>query len=276
MINIPIFYCDKVQKENIFEFTNFGDILNKFIFYHFGINIIADTSNPKLYAIGSVLNNIKDDYNGFIWSSGMLGPRSKIKCIRKPLAVRGKLTKSFFDNIDNDVVLGDGALIIDRLYKPKIPIKYKLGIMPHYVDLIFNERDNTPFYNYEILKRQDVILIDIRNDIKSIIHTMLSCENIIVSCLHGAVVCDSYNIKHGFFYTKHSNYILFNNLQHSFKFNDYYSAFNMKFNKPELFLKNDTTIEECLKHCIYNNKPNIEHIKDNLIKTLKILKNNLI
>jgi hypothetical protein len=50
----------------------------------------------------------------------------------------------------------------------------------------------------------------------------------------------------------------------------------MKFNKPELFLKNDTTIEECLKHCIYNNKPNIEHIKDNLIKTLKILKNNLI
>ena len=69
-------YCDKVRSYGSSnEFTNFGDILNPFIFAYFNISIECDNINPKLYAIGSILNNIPDNFQGIIWSSGCLFPK---------------------------------------------------------------------------------------------------------------------------------------------------------------------------------------------------------
>ena len=270
---IKSYWCNSVDtygKDNSFQ--NFGDVLNPFILSYFDIILDYEEKDPILYAIGSILNNISADFKGYIWSSGCLFDK-KVNFSVSPIAVRGKLTLKCLDNIDkSNIVLGDGGLILDRLYNPMIlKKKYKLGVMPHYVDIVYSERHNNPIYKFPIFENEDVIFIDPRKDVKVIINTLCSCENVIVSCLHGLVICDSYGIKHTCFQGEFSGPIMFKGAQQSFKFKDYYSVFDVEFVEPDIHFNRDSNIEECISKCKPVNKPELENIKDNLMESLNTL-----
>ena len=269
---VKAYWCNSVDtygRDNSFQ--NFGDMLNPFIFSYFDIILDCEEKDPTLYAIGSILNNISEDFKGYIWTSGCLFNK-KVNFSISPIAVRGKLTLNCLENIDKtNIVLGDGGLILDRLYKPMIlKKKYKLGVMPHYVDIVYSEK-YIPIYKFPIFENDDVIFIDPRKDVKVIINTLCSCENVIVSCLHGLVICDSYGIKHASFQGEFSGPIMFKGAQQSFKFKDYYSVFDIDFIEPDMHFNIDSNIEECISKCKAVNKPELENIKDNLMESLNTL-----
>jgi len=205
------------------NFNNMGDMLTPLIFKHFGIHLIERDSkhNPMLTGIGSLLNAVRSDYRGLIWSAGAMYARPiplNSRCVVK--AVRGKHTLALLRRSNGfmkgrEVTVGDGGLILDRIIPPrKAPPKYKLGVVPHWFD-----RWTVTRHCRKLLDRPDVIFIDICQDARTVIAQMQNCEGIIASSLHGLVVADAYGIPNRRFIVSTSAKIA------SFKYNDYYSAF---------------------------------------------------
>ena len=196
-------------------------------------------------------------------------PTHRLKLDRNPISVRGNLSRKQFDNDTSNTAIGDGGLILDAIYRPKKPLHtFKLGIFPNYVDIV-NMRDD-PIEKFEIFKKnpEDVLLIDPRNYIETVLDDLYSCDNIITSSLHGAVVSDSYNKNYGIF-SSWETQLAIHQLQGSFKFKDYFSAFDQPFENPALFLDRNTSIEQALSICRPVNKPNLESIKQGLIKSIE-------
>lgn len=255
------------------KYTNFGDILTPYIFQKYGINLKYDNKDPQIYGIGSLLHMIPNNYKGYIWSTGFMYNTKTLNLKNDPICVRGLLSKKQFINDTSNTYLGDGGLILEKIYTPKVrgSIRYKLGIMPNYCDIV-NMRDE-PIENYEICHHPDVIFIDPRNYVDTVINDIYSCENIITSSLHGLITADSYGINNGCFKARETN-IAIHQMQDSFKFRDYYSNYDINFNKNDvLFLDNKTSYEQCMSICKPFNKPNIEQIKYNLEKSIYDLQN---
>lgn len=267
-MNIRGYWISNIEN----KYTNFGDILTPYILGKYGINVSYDNINPQVYGIGSLLHMCPDDYKGLIWSSGFMYNTKTLHLRHDPICVRGKLSRKQFINDTSNTSLGDGGLLLEKIYKPKVrgSIKYTLGIMPNYCDIV-NMRDN-PIEEFDIFKRPDVILIDPRNYIETVVNDIFSCENIITSSLHGLVVSDSYEIPNGCFKSRETS-IAIHLMQDSFKFRDYYSNFDLTFNKERLLvLDKHTSFEECISICHPVNKPNLLNLKYNLEKSIDILK----
>jgi len=167
--------------------NNFGDQLNLYLLKNlFNINVFSAknifnyNNSPVFSVIGSILDNA--NYRNLeIWGSGFMYKNSKMK--RKPkkiYAVRGPLTRQNFINngIDCPIVYGDPGILISEIYNPKIQKKYKLGIIPHYVDK-GNEIIANLFNKYP----EDIKIIDIQDNIENVIDNIKSCEYILSSSL---------------------------------------------------------------------------------------------
>jgi pyruvyltransferase len=118
-------------------------------------------------------------------------------------------------------------------YKPSKKKKYKLGIIPHYVDkenVFFNKLKNNP----------DILIIDIEGGIKKVVDEICSCELIASSSLHGIIVADAYGIP--------STWIKFsdNVMGSGFKFRDYFASVGRKDNAP-LTIDKKSTIKKILE-----------------------------
>jgi pyruvyltransferase len=199
--------------------NNFGDALNPWLLEKLAgekpnnINRIINYKNKTVYsAIGSIL-----DFNStkelVVWGSGFKYENNKVKRAPKMIcAVRGPLSRENFikQGIKCPEVYGDPALLLPYFYNPAIEKKYKIGIIPHYVD------KNTPSFK-NLLEKLDEnsLVIDIENGIYEVIDQILSCELIASSSLHGLIVADAYGIPSKFL--KFSDNIAGGN----FKFRDY-------------------------------------------------------
>jgi pyruvyltransferase len=95
-------------------------------------------------------------------------------------------------------VYGDPALLFNRFYVPRVEKRFKLGIIPHYVDKdceFISEVRKDPAI--KIIKvwhgRLDYYL---RGDSKflTLIDEICSCERILSSSLHGLILADAYGI----------------------------------------------------------------------------------
>ncbi len=183
---IPLFYYSKV--------LNFGDLLNVYMVEKLSNNkilaITPSSYNAKHYlVIGSILSAANE--NSHIWGAGLMFENSKMNY--KPMkvhAVRGPRTRALLlkNNIDCPEVYGDPALLLPKLYSPKINKKYKLGVIAHYVD------KNNPWVK-SLATCDGVKIIDIQNsDIESFVDELLECEKIVSSSLHGIIVGDAYGI----------------------------------------------------------------------------------
>lgn len=183
----------------------------------------------------------------------------------KVLALRGKLSKSRMEaclkqSLDN-CVLGDPGLLVSKIYPNNTVKKYKLGIIPHYQEKLD--------LNKEVVKlpSNDYKIIDIQQNVEFVVKEICQCECILSSSLHGIIFADSYNIPN-------RQIIISNKLVGgSYKFEDYYSAFDLKL--PESIDAREKIIDNNLiENIIASYIPkDITNIQSELIKIFESLSN---
>ena len=203
--------------------------------------------------IGTLLDGSKyKDCKTTIWGSGCSGADRGLTYPEKVLAVRGPKSRSYLlsQGIECPEVYGDPALLLPLVYQPKgdspsaLPSregtltetrnlkletkKYRLGIIPHVVDL------HHPVIEEIRGKYADeILIIDLAHYKKwtDVIDQICSCERILSSSLHGLIVSDAYQVP--------SCWIeLSGNISGGyFKFFDYASSVERDFNKPSRIVK---------------------------------------
>ena len=177
------------------KYPNWGDVLNPVLFeYISGVkpNYVAKNSRGKhrYYCIGSILPS--ESPRAEIWGSGFMCKPWPDRIIVPPKeihAIRGPLSREIYRErgIECPEVYGDPALLLPRYYFPKVEKKYKLGIIPHYVD-----QDNKWIkWKGEL---DYVNVIDILSGVHNVVDEILSCDMIISSSLHGVIAADAYGI----------------------------------------------------------------------------------
>lgn len=197
---------------------NWGDALNLYLISKISnkkvihINDVVNVLNRPVYSvIGSVLDNNRTS-NLVVWGTGMKSDQSPI--YTKPAlvtAVRGPLTRNKLLSLGVTCpeVYGDPALLLPAYYKPTVKKKFKLGVVPHYLD-----KGNV---NLSLLEQTPgVKVLDIESDIEVFIDDLCACEFIASSSLHGLIAADAYGIPR--VWLQFSNKIAGGD----YKFNDYF------------------------------------------------------
>ena len=178
-------------KVYFFQNLNFGDALNTYILGKLSkkpVVLCHDTKNEEHYmAIGSIANWATS--KSIVWGTGIASREDKIPHGAKILMTRGPLTAIVARQCGYDEIttFGDPALVLPRLYNPKIEKKFKVGFIPHYTDMefFFNQKENLfPEYKF----------INVFDHTEKVIGDILSCEKIVSSSLHGLIVADAYGI----------------------------------------------------------------------------------
>lgn len=174
-----------------------------------------------LLCIGSIIERYTSA-DSIIWGSGAIyGDRDLTYTPKRVYAVRGPYTKRFLEKqgIQCPNIYGDPALLLPYIYNPPIIKKYKLGIIPHYVDYdllhVKNFRDTHP----------EILFISFKNytSWKDVICQIKSCEHIISSSLHGLIISDAYGVPN--IRVKFSHAITGGD----FKYKDYYGGVGRKY-----------------------------------------------
>jgi pyruvyltransferase len=233
------------------EYYNFSDFVTTFIYESlFMKKPVLDMTGGKnkedvVIGAGSILSSARN--NSIIWGTGFMFGNEKIKKPKKILSVRGPLTRNRLIQLGLECPekYGDPGLILPYFYYPEIKKKYKLGIIPHYVD---KQKFNEIYPNCE----NDIKIIDVTNPIQNVIENILECDMTISSSLHGIIVSHAYNIK--CMWIKITNKIGGG----IFKFRDYYGSLNIdNYNDmlPHSFSKKKNT-DEIIN--LINNYPNPE------------------
>ena len=181
---------------------NWGDDLNYYFIQSITKKKIIIYSNQLIsrffykknhLCIGSTISWLTNAKT-IIWGSGIISGETKLICEPKTvLAVRGPLTRNYLikRGIKCPEVYGDPALLLPYHYRPNVNVKYKLGIIPHYID-----RDNKYIKMLTSKYNSNIKIIDIVNYLNwyDIIDEICECEFIMSSSLHGLIVSDAYNI----------------------------------------------------------------------------------
>lgn len=244
---------------------NYGDLLGRYLVEKIS-NKKVIFSHPKkcstLYywkpiyvTVGSILAHVNKKC--IVWGSGVINHNQIVKPA-KFLAVRGPETRRVLLNQGYKVpeVYGDPALLLPDYYNPKVEKKYKLGIIPHYVD-------------YEFVKQRwghlkDVVIIDLMtNSIEDTTNQIMQCKNIISSSLHGIIVSHTYQIPA--VWIKFSEKLFGDNI----KFKDYFKSVlitpYIPFG-PGLLNKNENLEEFFKKGIALPDKNVINNLKEGLME----------
>ncbi len=225
---------------------NWGDDINVFLIEQMtGKRVVI--KNQSIYhncyykgvvysCIGSVIG-LYDANNMIVWGSGMIKKVRDLKCHPVQVcSVRGEKTREELMNLGVNCPkeYGDPALLTSKYYQAT-PLKkrYKLGIIPHYVDFI-----NPHIASFIAAHKEDVLLIDMANYNKwtDIPDQIVSCDCIISSSLHGLIVADSYSVP--------NMWVSFSDLLigGDFKYIDYFSS--VKRNETKVTITSQQDIEE--------------------------------
>ena len=135
---------------------------------------------------GSILAHV--DNKSIVWGSGIIEYDTKVARATF-LAVRGPKTRKnlILQNHNVPEVYGDPALLLPKYYSSKIPRKYKIGIIPHFVDY--------PLVSDWYINSSEIKIINLlNNSVETVIDEIRSCEHIISSSLHGIIVSHAYGI----------------------------------------------------------------------------------
>jgi pyruvyltransferase len=253
--NLQKFYYGKgnvIFVDWVSGLNNFGDVLNPIILE--GLtgkkvkSINSQYANTEYFSvIGSILD--RANHKTIIWGSGFISGNSKVN--RTPLkvcAVRGPKSRKLLisNGIKCPEIYGDPALLLPFMYHPMVKKKYKLGIVPHYVD----KKDE---FLLNFFNNDEVKILNIQEDPYSFVKHILSCEFIISSSLHGVIVSDAYRIPS--LWCDFSNKVVGD----GFKFLDYFESVGRTDVEP-IKIKRYTQINEILSF-FYDYKINIDLIK---------------
>jgi len=225
---------------------NFGDALNPYFISKITGKKCQLVVNPEdteilhYIVIGSSVDRATN--KSIIWGAGYISEDRKFKSKPyKVCAVRGPKTRDRLieEGVDCPEIYGDPALLLPRIYKPRIKKRYKLGIIPHYID-----KKNPLLKKFQ--ENEDVKIIDITkcNPYK-VVNDILECDNIASSSLHGIIIADAYQIP--------SRWIEFSDkvIGNGFKFYDYFLSVH-KEPTPPLRMTENVTFNHILQQCKYN------------------------
>jgi pyruvyltransferase len=118
---------------------------------------------------------------GFMFSDGK--PMEKPRLIT---CVRGPLTGVLLDKqgIPHPGRFADPGVLAPYLFKPTQKVRYKIGIIPHYVDA------GSPWI--KTCKEQEIKIIDVFSPLKKFFNDIQKCEVIMSSSLHGLIFAHAY------------------------------------------------------------------------------------
>lgn len=263
-------------------FENLGDYLGKYLTekiseketIEFKIN-----QHPHLFlTIGSIISPKLPNQTVY-WGSGIISKSIKPNIQSFYTAVRGPLTKKilYHHGLKNNTPIGDPALLLPAfIKKPNIQKKYKIGIIPHYID----QDDVKNRLDQNLSNSGDVLLIDIKTtDVQHFLNEIASCELVLSSSLHGIIISHAYGIPA--LWVEFSSKVIGN----GFKFNDYFLSVGIEpyrpIDKTEGIIEFDSMMN---KHLVSNpyaqinnfNPSNLieacpfaaDSMKDQMIKTL--------
>ena len=165
---------------------NFGDTLMPFIIDHilgYTPEMAGRTEGDRILGIGSIIHLVRP--GDVVFGSGSNRPGHVIKSPpgAKYLCVRGPKTRDQIRGADVPEIYGDPAIILPLMYWPEVKKKYKLGILPHYVDKHICPKPGP-----------GETVIDIQAHWTEVIQRILECEVIIASTLHGIIAAEAYGI----------------------------------------------------------------------------------
>lgn len=219
---------------------NFGDILTPYL-------IRKVTGNKKraryvdkaftrypvnLIAVGSIIKFANQ--NTVVWGSGAMRLNDALSPHADYRAVRGPITREIVLRSGGSCpeIYGDPALLLPRFYTPKTTKKYRIGIIPHYVD-------------YELVKKwfkdePEIKVINLLNEnIERVVDEIYECENVLSSSLHGIIAAQAYGVN--------AAWVKFSDKLHGdgTKFRDYFASVNIDM--------------ECV---VIEDKPSIEYMQN--------------
>ena len=223
VFQVPFAHCDSARK---YEVTGIGSFLD-----------VLFTGPEKERTIKSQIRNIIYSHCSTLcitWGTGFLEDYSSKRTglIRNNvsfLAVRGEKTQNCIESIIGQhiaPVLGDGGILAPFLFDQPIPKKYEIGFIPH-----FREKSSAIVSNI-MEKYPKLHLIDLQLNPIQVIEEIASCEYIYSSSLHGLIIADAFRIPNQRIYLTDAP------LGGSFKFDDYYSAYDVE-NPPCVITKAD-------------------------------------
>lgn len=251
---------------------NAGDVFNKYLvekLYACKTRKSEIGESPDVVFCGSILLSERIRNTKYVCGCGL----QRIDNTKSPPsnaiwhAVRGEITKNklredFSIELGDDVLLCDPGLLLSRLYHPSKPIvkKYKIGIIPHYVD----EYKVRRMYGGEFH-----IISMVTSDIEKLADDILSCDLIVSSSLHGIIFSHSLGVPA-------YHYQLTDLMKNgNFKFNDYYSSFDgLVYHKFMCGTNGRIPLTEILDYDKQNraiSNPSVEQVVEKQKKFLEIL-----
>jgi pyruvyltransferase len=189
---------DKRLKVSFVPSNNWGDLCTPYILRKLNIPFVwtHHLIEKKVVMVGSVILGATKP-NSYVWGAGiMYAQRNEINKNGIFAAVRGPKTIEALKKLDidtNNIVIGDPANILPKLYKPKVEKKYKLGIISHMVDgeevKNFMQENKHLFENTLIIHSNKKL-----TNFEEYIDEVNSCEKILSTSLHGVICAHAYNV----------------------------------------------------------------------------------
>ncbi len=227
--------------------SNMGDLIGPYLYSKMNGGVVPkQVSKPGLInekvllTCGSILQPEIVTKNTVIWGSGII--TRSVLFRQKPVAVhavRGPISRQALlrVGINCPEIYGDPGLLLPRFYMPKLQpeTKWKVGIIPHYVD-------------YEYIRHvfnniAGICVINIDRPVEAVCDDIINCEATISSSLHGIIVSHAYGIPSAWMTTK--NALWGDNV----KYHDYYASVGVRDHtiKPIEHVKLSKTVNELLE-----------------------------
>lgn len=215
---------------------NFGDCLQPDTLRHYSLLPVYVPSNDKsdIIMAGTILDTIPFDYQGYIIGTGG-GLRKNHFPKAKVRAVRGLVSKS---SLTPTTVckLGDLGLLCRLVYPKLVKKKYKLGIIPHFIDA-----DNEVVKKLKDIHGDNLTVISPLGTPRKIIHRIKECEHVISSSLHGLIIADCFGIPSRRWVDRKTQPLNHPKINFDLKFMDYYSSLDV--NEDPVYLSGEESLD---------------------------------
>ncbi|AXT20757.1 polysaccharide pyruvyl transferase family protein [Flavobacteriaceae bacterium AU392] len=244
---IRLYWWQEKRKDSL---QNYGDLMSLYLTRklskkivisknHFLKKILNRLIKTYYICIGSVL--FAANKNTVVWGGGIMRKDEKVNNATF-LAVRGPRTRKRLLELNYTVpeVYGDPAILLPMFYENNTSKKYKIGIIPHFVDY---EIVNNKFDHNNTIK----VINLLTKDVEKTTDEILECENIISSSLHGVIVGQSYRIPS--LWVKFSNKLSGDDI----KFYDYFESMNI-YLKKEIFVNPNSLSIKKIEDLLDENK----------------------
>lgn len=267
---IPLFYWSE-RKLLSKKKENYGDLISEYIVEKISGSKVKwlqpkkqawYNRNKTIYlAAGSIIHHASA--SSVVWGSGIIDHTQHV-AKADFRAVRGPQTRDYLLKYDYNCpeIYGDPALLMPKFFNPEVSKKYKIGIIPHYLDY----EQVYSWYNDD----EKVAVINLRTlNVEETTTALLECEQTISSSLHGMIVSHAYEIPS--IWVKFSDKIFGNDI----KYRDYLESVNLEHYKPEMLRSkfSDHQILKLLEEPIsLPEMRNIGQLQEGLLKSCPLTK----